>query len=108
MSIKELMEQKPRLRDVEYYEAPVKFSQPKPYWNFWKVVLAGWLIKYPGKIFSGIFWCLLLFGMGIAYMVTPSDTQNVIEQSTYSEELRNYPPTYRNTYEKNVFNFFTR
>jgi|TARA_R100001530_G_scaffold15766_2_gene14014 hypothetical protein len=25
----------------------------RPYWNFWKVVLAGWLIRYPktmGKI----------------------------------------------------------
>ena len=87
-----------------------------PYWNFWKVVLAGWLIKYPGKIFSGIFWCLLLFGMGIAYVVTPSDTQNVIENSSFSEELRNYPlspsqgvgHTYRNTYENDVFDFFTR
>ncbi len=25
-----------------------------PYWNFWKVVLAGWLIRYPGKIFQYI------------------------------------------------------
>ena len=40
--------------------------------------------------------------------VTPSDTQNLIENSSFSEELRDYPPTYRNTYEKNVFNFFTR
>ena len=21
--------------------------QTSPYWNFWKVVLAGWLIRYP-------------------------------------------------------------
>jgi len=21
-----------------------------PYWNFWRVVLAGWMIRYPGKI----------------------------------------------------------
>jgi hypothetical protein len=21
-----------------------------PYWNFWKVVLAGWMIRYPGKM----------------------------------------------------------
>ena len=90
---------------IERSETP-KGAQ-SPYWNFWKVVLAGWLIKYPGKIFSGIFWCLLLFGMGIAYMVTPSDTQNLIESSSFSEDMRNYPPTYRNTYEKNVFNFFT-
>ena len=88
-------------------------SKNQVYWNFWKVVLAGWLIKYPGKIFSGIFWCLLLFGMGVAYIITPSDTQNVIdgrrpsgsEDRLPSEELRD---TYRNYYEKNVFNFFTR
>jgi len=21
----------------------------QPYWNFWRVVFAGWLIRYPGK-----------------------------------------------------------
>ena len=107
-SIKELMEQNPRLRDVDTNSDYVKYSAPKPYWNFWKVVLAGWLIKYPGKIFSGIFWTLLVLAMGVAYMITPSDTQNVIESGEYrlpSEELRD---TYKNTYEKNVFNLFTK
>jgi len=23
-----------------------------PYWNFWKVVLAGWLIRHPKKFFN--------------------------------------------------------
>jgi hypothetical protein len=23
----------------------------KPYWNFWKVVLAGWCIRYPKTVF---------------------------------------------------------
>ena len=23
-----------------------------PYWNFWKVVFAGWLIRYPRQCFS--------------------------------------------------------
>ena len=93
-----------RIMSIERSETP-KGAQ-RVYWNFWKVVLAGWLIKYPGKIFSGIFWCLLLFGMGVVYIITPSDTQNVIENEVQlpSEELRD---TYRNYYEKNVFNFFT-
>jgi len=31
---------------------PAKKISPKtPYWNFWKVVFAGWLIRYPDKIF---------------------------------------------------------
>ena len=21
-----------------------------PYWNFWRVIFAGWLIRYPGKV----------------------------------------------------------
>jgi hypothetical protein len=24
-----------------------KISQKTPYWNFWRVVFAGWLIRYP-------------------------------------------------------------
>ena len=32
---------------------PAKIKNRGPYWNFWKVVFAGWLIRYPktmGKI----------------------------------------------------------
>jgi hypothetical protein len=25
-----------------------------PYWNFWRVILAGWTIRYPGKVFRMI------------------------------------------------------
>jgi hypothetical protein len=25
-----------------------------PYWNFWRVVFAGWLIRYPGKFIRPI------------------------------------------------------
>jgi len=24
----------------------------RPYWNFYRVVLAGWVIRYPGKFFK--------------------------------------------------------
>ena len=27
----------------------IKNRRREPYWNFWKVVFAGWLIRYPGK-----------------------------------------------------------
>lgn len=38
------------------YPSPKKIHRTKnshktPYWNFWKVVFAGWLIRYPGKVF---------------------------------------------------------
>jgi len=25
----------------------IRHKPPTPYWNFWKVVFAGWLIRYP-------------------------------------------------------------
>jgi hypothetical protein len=28
-----------------------KMRRKTPYWNFWKVVFAGWMIRYPDKIF---------------------------------------------------------
>jgi hypothetical protein len=28
-----------------------RYKQRRPYWNFWKVILAGWIIRYPDKIF---------------------------------------------------------
>ena len=36
---------------------------PEPYWNFWRAVFAGWLIRYPGKIFKGIgmFFLFIVF-----------------------------------------------
>ena len=29
----------------------IKKSHREPYWNFWRVVFAGWLIRYPGVVF---------------------------------------------------------
>ncbi len=31
-----------------------KMRNRSPYWNFWRVVFAGWLIRYPDKIFRFI------------------------------------------------------
>jgi len=28
-----------------------KISSQTPYWNFWRVVFAGWFIRHPEKIF---------------------------------------------------------
>lgn len=51
------------LRKVESYEKqpelngvkrPKKMKKRAPYWNFWKVVFAGWLIRYPRQIFKMI------------------------------------------------------
>jgi hypothetical protein len=29
---------------------PKKYRRRSPYWNFWKVVLAGWMIRYPKQM----------------------------------------------------------
>ena len=42
-----------------------------PYWNFWRVVFAGWLIQYPGKFFRAILWFLLAIAVGVMYIVSP-------------------------------------
>jgi hypothetical protein len=31
-----------------------------PYWNFWKVVLAGWLIRYPKVVLLPLGFILVL------------------------------------------------
>jgi hypothetical protein len=29
-----------------------KMRRRDPYWNFWKVIFAGWIIRYPGTFFK--------------------------------------------------------
>jgi len=30
-------------------KVPARVERSEPYWNFWRVVFAGWIIRYPGK-----------------------------------------------------------
>ena len=104
-SIKRLMEEHP----IETHTSPQGKAQrlnemkQSPYWNFWKVVFAGWLIRYPGKFFKAIMWMILIPLLGVGYILsTPQREQP-------SETLNN--PTidnYINSYEKNVFDLLTR
>jgi len=36
----------------EYLKNPREKKVKYPYWNFWKVVFAGWLIRYPRQCFT--------------------------------------------------------
>lgn len=39
-------------RNTLYAKNPrIKKSFREPYWNFWRVVLAGWLIRHPSSVF---------------------------------------------------------
>ena len=49
----------------ERYQYKKNFQNKKtPYWNFWRVVLSGWLIHYPGNFFAVVkFPLYLLLGI---------------------------------------------
>jgi hypothetical protein len=42
--------------------------KPRPYWNFWKVIFAGWLIRYPGRFFE-VFRFPLYTALGLCIIV---------------------------------------
>ena len=53
----------------------------RPYWNFWKVVFAGWLIHYPLQILKGIGTVmvgLFLFGV-LLFSSEPVEEPSPIE-----------------------------
>ena len=37
-----------------------KIKRNTPYWNFWKVVLAGWMIRYPRPFFVALGFCIVV------------------------------------------------
>ena len=49
----------------ERYQYKKNFQNKKtPYWNFWRAVFAGWLIRYPEKFFGIVkFPLYLLLGI---------------------------------------------
>jgi hypothetical protein len=47
---------------MKVLKTPRRYSQRTPYWNFWKVVFAGWLIRYPGKM-------LRIFGVPLGFLI---------------------------------------
>ena len=58
---------------MSYKNRPVK----EPYWNFWRAVFAGWLIRYPMQIFKGIGVLVLgLFVLGVLVASPDVDYNN--------------------------------
>lgn len=54
-----------RCYQLDYKEQPMSYkSRPhrEPYWNFWRAVFAGWLIRYPFQILKGI-------GTGVLFII---------------------------------------
>ena len=54
----------------ERYQYKKNFQNKKtPYWNFWRAVFAGWLIRYPEKFFGIVkFPLYLLLGIVVVYI----------------------------------------
>ena len=69
-------------------ETPVErikpMKPPEPYWNFWRAVFAGWLIRYPGKIFKGIG----MFFLFIVFMIFMAVSPDTVEE-TPSTQVEN-------------------
>lgn len=55
----------------------------EPYWNFWRAVFAGWMIRYPKQIFQMVGIVLLIPVLGLLTMCsTPTEIPNNDTQST--------------------------
>ena len=63
-------------------------GKDSPYWNFWRVVFAGWLIQYPGKFFRAILWFLLAIAVGVMYIVSPEKTDTLSPAIDNTEDIR--------------------
>lgn len=53
----------------------------RPYWNFWKVIFAGWLIRYPMIFFKTIFVIIFVSWIGLMCMI--SETSNELTGDKY-------------------------
>lgn len=47
--------------------------QTEPYWNIWRAVLTGWLIRYPGVFFRATMLGVLSFILLILIIISPSE-----------------------------------
>ena len=63
-------------------EKPMSYKRRphrEPYWNFWKVVFAGWLIRYPLQILKGI--GTVMVGLFLFGVLIFSSSESVEEPS---------------------------
>lgn len=65
-----------------------KDEKEEVYWNFWRVVFAGWLIQYPGKFFRAILWFLLAIAVGVMYIVSPEKEDTLSPTIDNTEDIR--------------------
>ena len=66
------------------------YKTPEPYWNFWKVVFAGWLIKYPMAFVKVVFWTLIVCVFcGVASYQLLTDSQ-IDKEPAAEYNIKNY------------------
>ena len=83
-NIKQLPDDYDPLTEMTYKKRPHKED---PYWNFWKVVFAGWLIRYPIQILKGI--GTVVVGLFLFGVLVYSSSESVEESSPieYNNEV---------------------
>ena len=59
-----------------------------PYWNLWRAVLAGWLIRYPGFFFKSIVLSFLFIVLMIGLAVSPESPVEENPPIEYNTEVR--------------------
>jgi hypothetical protein len=68
-----------------------KSPAKRPYWNFWRAVLAGWLIRYPGFFWGCIRNALILSAILICALIHPffvEESRTVEDSRSNGEKLR--------------------
>ena len=82
-----------RCYKLDYEKTPVKTKPEKKmkkrslYWNFWNVVFAGWLIRYPIQILKGVLFIIFMLIMvsGGFKNIDESEYNNGIAREVISE-----------------------
>ena len=81
-------------KDIEYKEECLtKVKEMKvtkkqtPYWNFWKVVFAGWLVRYPRQIFKFIGISVLFMAFMVMSITGGFEPVEGTEETGYNVEV---------------------
>lgn len=68
-------------------------KKSKPYWNFWRAVFAGWLIRYPGFFWRGtkiiiLMQIILLFSLVSPFLPKEEETEKNTEKISYIKKYK--------------------
>jgi len=70
-------------------------NSPTPYWNFWRTVFAGWLIRYPGFFWRAaktiiILQVILIFSLILPFIPKDGESEKNIDTVSYIKKIKKY------------------